>query len=78
MKSERHSALTALRCSSVGACAEATLAKSAIAQSADNPDIAGKGRRLRYGGVSKEGARFRIIPPYNSLIYFTKSNRPSE
>jgi len=78
MKSERHSALIALRCSSVGACGEATPAKSTIAQSADNPDTTGKGRRLRYGGASREDARFRIIPPYNSLIYFTKSNRPSE
>ncbi|MBB2708039.1 UNVERIFIED_ORG: hypothetical protein GGE63_006200 [Rhizobium esperanzae] len=40
MKSERHSALIAFFCSSVGACAEAIPARNTIAQNAGNAEIA--------------------------------------
>jgi hypothetical protein len=75
MKSDRHSALIALRCSSVGACADATPAENAATQSAGNPKTANQRRRLPCGAVSKEDAHCRIYSsPYKSMIYFMKSN----
>ncbi|EJZ16697.1 hypothetical protein, partial [Rhizobium sp. Pop5] len=58
--------------------AEAMPAESTIAQSARKPDFADKRQRLRYGGVSREDARFRITPSRNALIYFIKPRRLSE
>ncbi|QTU96620.1 hypothetical protein J7U39_00010 [Rhizobium sp. NLR16a] len=68
MKSERHSALIASRCSSVGACEDATPAKNSSAQNAGNAEIADRIRRLPCGDVSREDPHFRMIPPYKSYL----------
>jgi hypothetical protein len=78
MKSDRQADLTALFCSSVGACAKANPQKRPAAQKTPSCDKPNENQRpLRV--ADREDAYFRIVPSLeSSSIYGMKTIVPAE